>query len=210
MTELGKSIVESVRFVTAIGEECSRLANLIKQEISHMLLEAFEGQYIADAKWASTSRNGAEGWVCEEFGFSLGISRPGEEPPCGWLVLQISLNGPGVAALAAPVPLVHVGFWGDALAFADFSMAFPIPLEGYTITVEHERLLKWDQGEYSEWTYSLPLTSLNDPTDIQRAVIAPVKALLGGTQDEAGAALAAAGALRYSFTDEGGALLAQL
>lgn len=56
----------------------------------------------------------------------------------------------------------------------------------------------------------MDLTSLNDPTDIQRAIIAPVKALLGGTHDEAGAALAATGALRYCFTDEGGAILAQL
>lgn len=56
----------------------------------------------------------------------------------------------------------------------------------------------------------MDLTSLNDPTDIQRAIIAPVEALLGGTYDEAGVALAATGALRYCFTDEGGAILAQL
>jgi hypothetical protein len=62
----------------------------------------------------------------------------------------------------------------------------------------------------ADFRSALPLTSLNDPTDIQRAVIAPIKALLGGTHDEAGAALAATGALRYCFTDEGGAILAQL
>lgn len=68
---------------------------------------------------------------------------------------------------------------------------------GYNLTLEEERLFFWSHSLFeNEWCYSLRLTDINSPADVQTSIVKPIKALLlGGSASQA---LSGTAAVRYS------------
>ncbi|MDU8628226.1 hypothetical protein [Pseudomonas syringae group sp. 243L2] len=198
-SDIGKSITENIRFVSRLGAECIHLTKLIKEELSRLLLAPeVSKRYRAVGGWVDTYASDDQNWVNTELGSSLPVIIKPKRSVGGYLVVQISLTGPGVDAKDNHEPLLHVGWWGNPLDFDEIQMGFPMGLEnGYNLTLEEERLFFWSHSLFeNEWCYSLRLTDINSSADVQTSIVKPIKALLLG--GNASQALSGTAAVRYS------------
>jgi hypothetical protein len=201
-TDIGKSITEAIRFVSRLGAECERLTELIKEELSRALLvPEIAKRYKAGGKWIDTRRTDESEWVYIELGTSLPIISKPKRSTGSYLVVQISLTGEGINAEGNQEPLLHIGRWGGPINFEEIQMGFPLDLDHeYDLVLEGERLFRWVHTQYeNEWCYSLRLTDINSPIDVQHHIINPTKALLLG--NSATEALSGTAAVRYSRVD---------
>jgi len=180
--EVGRSITESVRFVSNIANECEQLAKLIKEELSKLLLSPeVASRYRANGDWSDAYENDESGWLCTELAASLPVVIKPKRSTGSYLVFQISLVGYGVEAVGNAEPLLHVGWWSSPIDFDGVQMGFPLASDTGLI-LEEGRLFKWGEpGEETEWCYSLRLTDINNPADVLLNIIRPMKALLLGS-----------------------------
>lgn len=204
--DIGKAITENIRFVSKIGEECIHLTKLIKEDLSRLLLiPEVARRYRAAAEWADAYANDEQNWVSTELGSSLPVIIKPKRSIGGYLIVQISLTGSGVDAKDNHEPLLHIGWWSNPIDFNDIQMGFPIALDNeYNLNLEEDRLFRWSHSHFeSEWCYSLRLTDINNPGDIQDYIVKPMKALLLG--NTASQALSCTAAARYiKVVDEPG------
>jgi hypothetical protein len=202
-SSIGKAITENIQFISKVGAECDQLAKLIREEVSRFLLvpEVARG-YRAAGEWIENFNNDEQGWVNTELGFSLPVIVKPKRSVSGYIVVQISLAGAAIAAVENHEPLVHVGWWGDAVDFEHFFMTFPTELDSeFDLVVEADRLIKWDHSQFdAEWCYSLYLTDINSPADVQSLIVNPLRALLSGS--DASQALSCTRAVRYEKVSE--------
>lgn len=202
-TDIGKSITEAIRFVSRLGGECERLIELIKEELSRALLAPeVAKRYKAGGKWIDRRTSDEYEWVYTELGTSLPIiSKPKRSTGC-YLVVQISLAGEGINAEDNHEPLLHIGRWGNSIDFEVIQMGFPLDLDNeHELVLEDERLFHWVHTQFeSEWCYSVRLTDINSPSDVQNHIINPTKALLLG--NSAAQALSGTAAVRYARVDK--------
>ncbi|GFM88877.1 hypothetical protein PSCICO_42760 [Pseudomonas cichorii] len=201
--DIGKSITEAIRFVSRLGAECERLTDLIREELSRALLTTEVAKhYKAGGKWIDSCTTDEHEWVYTELGISLPIISKPKRSTSSYLVVQISLTGEGVNAEDNHQPLLHIGKWGNPIDFEEIQMGFPLDLtNGYDLVLEEERLFRWAHTQYeSEWCYSLRLTDINSPKDVQNHIINPIKALL--LKHDAAQALATTAAVRYARVED--------
>lgn len=197
-SDIGKSITEAIRFVSRLGAECEHLADLIKEELSRALLAPeVAKRYKAGGKWIDSRSTDEHEWVYTELGISLPIISKPKRSTGSYLVVQISFTGEGVNAEDNHEPLLHIGKWGYPIDFEEIQMGFPIDLEsGFDLTLDNQRLFRWVHTQYeSEWCYSLRLTDINGPSDVQNHIISPIKTLL--LENNAAQALSGTAAVRY-------------
>ncbi|ASV39791.1 hypothetical protein CI807_27475 [Pseudomonas sp. NS1(2017)] len=198
-TDIGKSITEAIRFVSRLGAECERLTELIREEMSRALLvPEIAKRFKVGGKWIDNRTTDENAWVYTELGISLPIISKPKRSTGSYLVVQISLTGEGINAEDNQEPLIHIGRWGDPIDFEELQMGFPLDLANeYDLILEDERLFRWVHTQYeNEWCYSLRLTDINSPNDVQHHIINPTKALLLG--NSATEALSGTAAVRYS------------
>lgn len=180
---IGKSITDAVQFVSKLGAECERLADLIKEEISRALLTpALVKRYKANGAWVSTRTTDEHDWVYTGVGISLPIAAKPKRLTSSFIVVQISLAGEGIAAHGNQEPLIHIGQWGTPVDFDNIMMGFPCATDsGHDLSLEHDRVFRWSHRDYEdEWCYSVRLTDINNPDDVQTQIINPLTALLSG------------------------------
>lgn len=197
------SITETIRFVSRLGAECERLTELIKEEMSRALLvPEIAKRYKVGGKWIDSRTTDENAWVYTELGTSLPIISKPKRSTGSYLVVQISLTGEGINAEDNQEPLIHIGRWCDPIDFEELQMGFPLDLTNeYDLILEDERLFRWVHTQYeNERCYSLRLTDINSPIDVQHHIINPTKALLLGTS--ASEALSGTAAVRYSRVDD--------
>lgn len=202
-TDIGKSITEAIRFVSRLGAECERLTDLIREEMSRALLvPEIAKRFKVGGKWIDNRTTDENAWVYTELGISLPIISKPKRSTGSYLVVQISLTGEGINAEDNQEPLIHIGRWGDPIDFEELQMGFPLDLANeYDLILEDERLFRWVHTQYeNEWCYSLRLTDINSPNDVQHQIINPTKTLLLG--NSATEALSGTAAVRYSRVDD--------
>lgn len=202
VSDIGLSITQSIRFISKVGAECDHLAKLIREEVSRMLLVPdIAHRYRAAGQWMETFANDEQGWLCAQMGFSLPVIIKPKRSVCGYIVVQISLSEDGIGADDNHQPLVHVGWWGAAIDFEQFVMTFPIELDDeFELSLEADRLFRWNHSQYDdEWCYSLYLTDINSPADVQALIVNPLKVLLSG--GDADRALSGSRAVRYAAVE---------
>lgn len=195
---LGKAITENIRFVSRLGAECDHLLKLIREELSQRLLTPeLARRYRADGGWIDAYINDELGWVTTEIASSLPMVIKPKRSIGGYLVVQISLTGPGIDAEGNQEPLLHIGWWANAIDFDAVQMGFPLESDTYdALALDAERLFRWTHTAFeNEWCYSVRLIDINSPMDVQVNIINPVQALL--LDDDASAALAGTAAVRY-------------
>lgn len=200
---LGRAITQNIRFISRLGAECDQLIKLIRESLSARLLTPELAMcFRADGGWLNAYTQDEQNWVTTEIGASLPLIRKTKKAVGGYLIVQISLTGPGINAEDNHEPLLHIGWWAGAIDFNTTLMAFPLdPDTGYDITLEADRLFRWTHRAFDdEWCYSLRLTDINNPTDVLNQVVNPVQALLLGS--DASAALAGTVAVRYGKVDD--------
>jgi len=201
-SHIGKAITENIRFISKVGAECDHLAKLIREELSRLLLvPEVAHRYRAGGQWIQNFNNDEHDWVNTELGFSLPVVVKPKRSICGYIVVQIRLTGEGIDVADNHEPLVHVGWWGAPIDFDQFLMTFPIELDSdFDLTLEADRLFKWNHSHFDdEWCYSLYLTDINSPADIQALIVKPLRALLLGV--DANRALSGTRAVRYEKMD---------
>jgi len=200
--DIGLSITQSIRFISKVGAECDHLAKLIREEVSRMLLAPeIADRYRAGGQWIEAFANDEQGWLCAQMGSSLPVVIKPKRSVCGYIVVQISLSEDGINADDNHQPLVHVGWWASAIDFEQFVMTFPIELDSeFDLSLEADRLFRWNHSRYEEeWCYSLYLTDINSPADVQALIVKPLKVLLsGGGADRA---LSDTRAVRYAAVE---------
>lgn len=202
---IGKTITESIRFVSRVGAECNGLLKLIKEELSQALLgPELRSRYKANGEWADVWENDELEWVIVGAGSSLPLTLKPKRSTGGHLVAQISLTGQGIAVQNNDEPLLHIGWWGNPLDFDEVVMGFPVCLEsGYEVRLEDKQLIRWSHSQWpEEWCFSIPLADMNSPVDVQRNVVKPVVALLLGHSAES--ALAGSATVQYQYFEASG------
>ncbi|KPQ23503.1 MAG: hypothetical protein HLUCCA13_13050 [Halomonas sp. HL-48] len=178
MGNVGSTICESVRFISAVGVECERLAKLIKQEMSELLLDdEVEGFVRPGGSWIAADDMDEHCWVSTALAYSLPIIVKPKRTVSYYLVFQISLSGSGVDALNNNEPIVHIGWWTSPVDFEDYWMGFPLETDdNIKITLDENVLFRWSCVD--EWLYSIRLTEINTIQDVEMKIVKPVKALL--------------------------------
>ena len=198
--DIGKGISENIRFVSMIGSECAHLTRLIREELSRLLLDpVVVTRYRAAGGWEDADDYDNHDWVCTDKAYSLPMTIRPKRLASRYIAFQLSLTGLGVEAKDNDEPLLHIAWWRDAIDLGDTKMGFPLEPGEYDLTVEAERLFRWShpQGD-TEWCYSVRLTDLNNPMDVQTNIVKPVKALL---LDDQAQALSGTAAVRYAAVE---------
>lgn len=176
--EIGKAITASARLISKVGIECEHLAKLIKEEVSRLLLAAdVTARYRPTGEWDDIYNEDENEWVFTDVGISLPIRVPPKRTTSCHLFFQISLTGAGVNAKNNDEPLIHIGLWVNALDFGELQMGFPMQTDADYIV--HERLFVWqDKQGVKEWCFSVRLTDINNPADVQSHILEPLRILL--------------------------------
>ena len=185
--DIGKGISENISFMTRVGAECDHLIRLIREELSRLLLDPeLVARYRAAGGWEDADDYDNHDWVCTDRAYSLPMTIRPKRQASRYLAFQLSLTGIGVEAKDNVEPLLHIAWWSDAIDLGDTKMGFPLEPGGYDLTLEAERLFRWShpQGD-TEWCYSVRLTDINSPLDVQTSIVNPVKALLLNDQAQA-------------------------
>lgn len=195
LPDIGKAISDNIAFVSRLGAECDRLAQLIREELSRLLLSPeIARRYRAGGEWNNVYAEDDHGWVITDVACSLPLMIKRNRSVRDHLVVQISLSGEGIDALDNHVPLIHIGRVEDAIDFTPNHITFPLDTEDLDgLELDNQRLFRW-LPHY--WCYSLRLTDINTPLDVQRCIIKPVIALL--LENTATKPLAEAGAVKYA------------
>lgn len=195
MSDLGKAISENIAFVSKLGAECDRLAQLIREEVSRLLLTSeIARRYRAGGEWLQVNAEDDHGWVFTDISSSLPLVIKPKRSVSDYLIVQISLTGMGVDALDNHEPLIHIGRFNAPIDFDTIHVTFPLDAEERDgPDLENQRLLRWPDGY---WCYSLRLTDINSPADVQRCIINPMAALL--LENSTVKRLSEAGAVRYA------------
>lgn len=195
LPDIGKAISENIAFVSRLGAECDRLAQLIREELSRLLLSPeIARRYRAGGDWNNVYAEDAHGWVYTDVACSLPLMIKHKRSVRDYLIVQISLSGAGIDAQDNHVPLIHIGRFGAAIDFDTIHVTFPLDAEERDgPELDNQYLLRWSP-QY--WCYSLRLTDINTPLDVQRCIVEPVAALL--LEDTASKLLTKAGALKYA------------
>ncbi|NBF10838.1 hypothetical protein [Pseudomonas sp. Fl4BN1] len=195
MSDIGKAIRENIIFVSKLGAECDRLAQLIREELSRLLLSSeVARRYRAGGEWLQVNAEDDHGWVFTDISSSLPLIIKPKRSIGDYLIVQISLTGMGVDACDNHEPLIHIGRFNAPIDFDTIHMTFPLDVEDRDgPDLENQRLLRWEDGY---WCYSLRLTDINNPADVQRCIIKPMAALL--LENSAVKLLSEAGAVKYA------------
>lgn len=201
-TDIGASISDSFRLVSAVATECEAMIMVAKEEVSRMLLEPeIKQMHTASGDWLTSYQEDDTGWLNTDLAASLELKPKRKSGRKGHLFIQISLVGIGVNALNNLEPLIHVGWWHDPIVFDETQMGFPIESDAsYDLQLEDEVLFRWThKAAPDEWCYTLRLTDVNSLKDVKDRVVAPLKALLLG--QPASDVLGSLPAVRFSRVD---------
>lgn len=198
MSEAGKSITQGTEFLARVYAECSHLSNLLKQQLSALLLTT---PYKAGGGWIGSYQEDPSGCLYYSLAHSLPLAGDASAAPDYHLFFQISLAADGMAATDNAEPLLHIGRWQHPIQFAqDYYMGFPLFEDGELApTITHDVLLHWPGGE---WLYSVQLAAINTPDDIRRTIIEPVKALLLGAPEDNAPSRSLPGLVHYTLDEE--------
>ncbi len=194
--EIGKAITASARLISKVAIECEHLAKLIKEEISRFLLAAdVSAHYRPAGEWDDIYNEDESEWTFTDFGTSLPIRVPPKRTTSCHLFFQISLAGVGVGAKNNDEPLIHIGLWINGIDFDEIQMGFPMEIDADYML--HERLFVW-QGKQGvkEWCFSVRLTDINNPADVQSHILEPLRILL--LEGEQGRAFDNTAVVKYS------------
>lgn len=204
MANIGKSITQSVSFISKVGAECDLLADLFMQELSSLFSGGELGKrYQADGGWIKCYSEDENGWVYVGSAFSLPLIIKPKRSVGAHLAVQISLAGDTIAATGNDEPLVHVCFWSGPIDFAELYMGFPLGDEGCVPELDEDVLFKWPAlaTGMQEWNYSLRLAEINSVQDVHEMIVEPVKALLLGESASDARLRSLRGIVRYSAVE---------
>ncbi|MGZ0787180.1 hypothetical protein ACXM5X_29995 [Pseudomonas saponiphila] len=96
MSDIGKAISENISFVSKLGAECDRLAQLIREELSRLLLTSeIARRYRVGGEWLQVNAQDAHGWVFTDISSSLPLIIRPKRSVGDYLIVQISLAGMG-------------------------------------------------------------------------------------------------------------------
>lgn len=182
MADIGKSISESVSFISTVWAECDLLATLVKQELGSLFGGAPVSKHFqAEGDWIERFKTDDHGWVYVASAHSLPLIIKPKRSVGAYLMFQISLAGDGIALVGNDQPLLHVGFWNEAVDFEEFWMGFPLEEEPAAY-LDEGALFRWPVPgkDFTWWTYSLRLEEINNVQDVWKMIVEPVKALLLG------------------------------
>lgn len=180
MADIGKSISESISFISKVGAECELLGALVKQELSSLFSDGPLGKRFQAENWIAASQMDSHEWVYTDIAYSLPLTIKPKRSVGAHLFFQISLAGVGIAAVDNDQPLLHVGVWIDGPAdFEELWMGFPLDQEEPE-QLKEGTLFTWPAPgkDVGSWVYSLRLAEINTMQDVQAKIVAPVKALL--------------------------------
>lgn len=203
MSNIGKSITESVSFISKVGAECDLLATLVTQELSSLFSTGPVGKlYQAGGRWIAHDDTDEHGWVYVSRAHSLPLIIKPKRSVGAYLFFQISFAGNGIAAVGNDQPLVHVGLWSVPVS-DEYWMGFPLDVDDSAPSLEDGGLFKWpDHGAgWQEWNYSLRLAEINTLQDVRELIVEPVKALLQGESASDALPYSLRGVVRYSAVD---------
>lgn len=207
MSNVGKSIVESFGFVSRVWSECENLANLLKQEVSSLINSDDEVSKLlrVDGSWIEEYNSDASGCIYTSAGHSLPIIVRPKKKVSRYLCLQISLSGDGLAAIDNSEPMIHVMWWAEPLHFEEGPwMGFPFDLDDeFRVSIDDGVLFRWPSTdvEGDEWAFSLRLTSINTPRDVEEKIVNPLRALLSGRAVKEALPLTIEGLVQYIAVD---------
>jgi len=180
MQDIGKSITESVRFITNVGEQIESLVRLVKDELS-LSMEKIKAFKTAN-EWTNEVRRDEYEWVVTDYAHCIALKpiSKGNHGVAGYLGIQISLVGDGIDIENNEEPLLHVCWFNDPLDFEIEYFGIPIDEEAI-FTVINGVIFDWNPGveifRDQRWSYSLRLTSINTPDDVKRKIVEPVISL---------------------------------
>lgn len=170
-----------------LASDCGREINAMDEALKNLFLKASVNHAdslpwkILEGDKASKCKD-VSGWVQTDFSRSFPLARKGKKRPQMYLGYQISLSGDAIA-ISEPEPLVHVYCWENPVDFSDWYMGYP--LDGTSQPELVDNVVFWpceatDNGRSSCWTFSIRLSVLNNPEDLDRNIIQPAVKLLKG------------------------------
>lgn len=186
MTEVGKLITDSAKFMGDVGREIEALGRLAKEQLTIGIERDLKFLWIPATSWIDNDRIEESGWIYTDCAWSLGLRQRRKKNVSKHISIQISILGSGMEAEGNHEPLVHVLCWDDPVRFSDndpIYMEFPMPEEFQKdVQLKENVLFQWgmDASLDVEWNYCLRLVSLESTEDVKRKIVKPVIALLQG------------------------------
>jgi len=192
----------------------------MKHSLDHLIAESLGDFEFSHYKPAGPSVESNQltdiGWMnCGTANsFPLMLKSKRKENPSAWLSYQISLFGDGVSQIDdnenGPIPYaptLHISFWTVPLNFEDGQYIL-FPFENMMEWEIHDdRLLHWDhsnienEATIDQWTFSLRLLDMDSEDRLRKSAIAPIQALLAGTQAKQALPDDLKGLIRYKRKD---------
>ncbi|WP_404419007.1 hypothetical protein [Marinospirillum sp.] len=184
----GVNLHNSVKLIKQAGKEINALVAMIKNEINSAIEKDQLGcnAYTHGRGWSEESYLDDENYVCEFYSEVLPLQKTkrNRKEAQRYLIIQVSLDGEGMTHEEANnhEPLIHISLW-DAPVDLNDGQYMSLLLEHFDgFSVQENVLLNWypevECWTEQSWTYSLILTSLNTPKDIQKKVINPIRNLM--------------------------------
>ena len=187
MSEISKSIVQSVDFISQVYTECKALSQVLREKLSELINNenVAKNHAVDDTTrnaWINAYQEDDSGGLYHSYASSLPLlTRKSKQENIAHLFFQISLAGDGTPSEAA---VIHIGLWAHAISFSDdYYVGFPLHnKDEMPPKLIDDTLMMWtydgDNMESTEWLYSIDLCALNTPDDIETKIINPVKHLL--------------------------------
>lgn len=180
MSDIGKTITESVRFISKVGDQIESLVIIIQEELSKAIKEMKYFNLVLDNEWGEDTRYQDNDWVLTDYAYCIGLKFKGKgnKKAAGYLGFQISLFGDGMEIEGNEEPLLHICWWDDEFDFEE-SNYFGVPFdEEEEFIVQNGVLVNftplYESVSDQRWSYSLRLTSINTPEDVKNKIAIPV------------------------------------
>lgn len=184
----GVNLHNSVKLIKQAGKEINALVTMIKNDINSEIEKVQLGcnAYIHGRGWYEESHLDDENYVYELYSEVLPLQKTkrNRNEAQRFLMIQVSLDGDGMTHEEANnhEPLIHIALWDEPINLNNEQYISLHLSEADSFTIQENVLLNWypeaESWTEQSWTYSLTLTSLNTPKDIQDKVIKPIRALM--------------------------------
>lgn len=185
MGEQGRRLAACFRAASSYCLEINALRESLNDLFSREIVKA-DWPYRFVSPGVALEKHDKSGWMITDIAYSLPLfrrrkGRPSANPDF-YLSYQISLCGNGISMGDNEEPLVHVCFWTTPLDFDEENyMFYPLSKLGNP-TIKSRRLLVWpvpnnDNRTDVEWTFSVPLLSLDSSQSLLNRIVHPAIAL---------------------------------
>ena len=210
----GVNLHNSVKLIKQAGKEINALVTMIKNDINSEIEKVQLGcnAYIHGRGWYEESHLDDENYVYELYSEVLPLQKTkrNRNEAQRFLMIQVSLDGDGMTHEEANnhEPLIHIALWDEPINLNNEQYISLHLSEADSFTIQENVLLNWypeaESWTEQSWTYSLTLTSLNTPKDIQDKVIKPIRALMKKGDPLSAGLDKLDGIVRYKLLRDGG------